>query len=502
MSSVTPQDAARSAAESSEEFWRRRLLAADAPPLPRWTRDPGAGIGEHLEPISAELAERLSRLADELSVSLCSVLLAAHAKVLSALTGEREVATGYALNNGCAPLPCRLTTEPGPWRALWQEAQRAEVEMLSHADYPIERLRHELGLLRSHFETIVHPKADDGGELDDAAVLMVGVVTRDGIALRLQYRLDALDAASAARIAGYHIAALKLIASDPDAEHDGQSLISDDEQRFQFEELRGPRRRLPDERVHELFEQQVQQHPAAIAAVHRDRRWTYSQLNAQANQIARALQAQGVSREGVVAVVTERNLNWMAAVLAVFKAGGAYLPIEPHFPPDRIAKMLSRADCAVVLTENGSRTALDEALDSLAGVEAIDIDSVYRAYYAQDNLDVHVDAEQLAYIYFTSGSTGEPKGVMCEHAGMLNHLFAKIDDLGIREEEVVAQSAPQCFDISLWQLLAAVLVGGRTLLVEQEAVMDAGRFIDRIIASCAAVVQVVPSYLEVLLSGL
>src|ERR671917_2888277 len=91
---------------------------------------------------------------------------------------------------------------------------------------------------------------------------------------------------------------------------------------------------------------------------------------------------------------------------------------------------------------------------------------------------------------------------MCEHAGMLNHLYAKIDDLGIREGQVVAQTAPQCFDISLWQLVSALLVGGRTLLVEQEVILDVQRFVDRIVDGQVAVLQVVPSYLEVVLSYL
>src|SRR5438094_9821426 len=91
---------------------------------------------------------------------------------------------------------------------------------------------------------------------------------------------------------------------------------------------------------------------------------------------------------------------------------------------------------------------------------------------------------------------------MCEHAGLLNHLFAKLDDLKIGEGDVVAQTAPQCFDISLWQLVSALLVGGRTLVVEQETILDAKRFIDKIVEGRVAIVQVVPSYLEVLLSYL
>ena len=130
-------------------------------------------------------------------------------------------------------------------------------------------------------------------------------------------------------------------------------------------------------------------------------------------------------------MVTERNLNWMAAVLAIFKAGGVYLPIEPHFPADRIGAMLSRAGCGLVLTEHGSTTTLDQALTSLPDAQTLFIEAAYEEDHPDGNLGIDVAPDQLAYIYFTSGWTGEPKGAMCEHMGMLNHLFAKIDDLGI-----------------------------------------------------------------------
>jgi amino acid adenylation domain-containing protein len=327
-------------------------------------------------------------------------------------------------------------------------------------------------------------------------------VEHDWIVLRLRYRTEVLDAECAARIAGYHFTALAFIAADPDAEHNRQSLLSAEELHFQLDGLAGPRRQLPDRRVHELFEERVRAHPDVVAAVHGDRQWTYRQLNGHANQLARALLARGLCREDVVAVVTERNLDWMAAVLAVFKAGGAYLPIEPHFPADRIARMLSRAGCRLVVTEHDSTTSLDHALDSLSELQTLYVDAAYEEGHADVDLGVGVAPDQLAYIYFTSGSTGEPKGVMCEHAGMLNHLGAKIHDLGIVEGQVVAQTAPQCFDISLWQLVSAILVGGRTLIVEQEAILDARRFVDTIVDGRVAVVQVVPSYLEVVLSRL
>jgi amino acid adenylation domain-containing protein len=247
--------------------------------------------------------------------------------------------------------------------------------------------------------------------------------------------------------------------------------------------LAGPSRKLPNRRAHEIFEDRARVRPETIAAVHGSRQLTYGELNARANRLARALLARGLTREAVVGVMTERNLEWLIAVLAVFKAGGAYLPIEPHFPAERVAKMQARAGCYLVLTERLIETACGEG-------------------HPDGDLNLPVKPDQLAYIYFTSGSTGEPKGVMCEHAGLLNHLFAKIDDLKIGEGTVVAQTAPQCFDISLWQLMAPLLSGGRVVIVDQETILDAKRFIDRIVDARVNIVQVVPSYLEVLVSHL
>jgi amino acid adenylation domain-containing protein len=398
-------------------------------------------------------------------------------------------------------LPLRLTLGPRSWREALRDIARAESELLAHSDVAVVDLRRGPGLTEPSFETVFEPAADRG-ELLEGIVLRVAFVEHDGLVLRLRYKTDILDADAAARIAGYHLTALSLMTADPDAEHAGASLLSAQELHFQLHGLAGPRRTLPDRRAHQLFEERARARPDAIAAVHGDRQLTYRELNARANQLARALVARGLAREGVVGVVTERNLDWMTAVLAIFKAGGAYLPIDPHFPADRIANMLARAGCRLVLTERGSTTTLDHALESLSGVETLFVDAAYAEGHPESDLGANVVPRQLAYIYFTSGSTGEPKGAMCEHAGLLNHLFAKIDDLEIGEGDVVAQTAPQCFDISLWQLVSALLVGGRTLLVEHETILDAKRFIDKIVEGRVNVVQVVPSYLEVLLSYL
>ncbi|MFJ6749525.1 amino acid adenylation domain-containing protein [Streptomyces sp. NPDC091266] len=486
---------------ADEEFWSDQLTAGEFTAVPRWTRTPRPGTAEHETAAPDHLMTQLGHLANETGVTLNSVLLAAHAKVLSTLSGDREVATHYTGAVNGSPLPCRLTTAATSWRTLLVDTHQAESRLLAHAERAADDVGERQGVPCSPPEFVFDPTGC--GRTVEGTVLRVAVARRDGHhVLRLRYRTDVLDGDCAARIAGYHLTALALIVADPDAAHGEQTLLSAEELRLQLEGFAGPRRELPALRFHQLFEQRVRAHPDRIAAVHGDRRWTYRQLNARANRLAHALLARGLRRQGVVAVVAERSLDWMAAALAVFKAGGVYLPIEPHFPADRMATMLARAGCALVLTEPCSATALDQAVAELPGVRTLFIDAACESHRDESDPGVRVAPDDLAYIYFTSGSTGEPKGAMCEHEGMLNHLYAKIDDLEIGEGQVVAQTAPQCFDISLWQLLAAQLTGGRTLLVEQAAILDVRRFLDTLVSGGADVLQVVPSYLDVVLSFL
>jgi amino acid adenylation domain-containing protein len=498
--------------DPDREFWRAVLLAGGSTTIPRWTLTPVEGAGQHAGALPGDLTAALQRLADDLGIPLSSVLLAVHARVLAALSGEREVMTSYLARAGGQAgqqpggraLPCRLATGAGSWRELLLDTCRAESQLLAHQHFAVGELRRELGLAGQSPETVFDPaEGASGGELDTGTVLGAGIAQYAGrLVLRLRYRADVIDSDGAARIFGYYAAALELIAADPEASHGQQSLLSADELRYQIEGLAGPPRPLPGRRFHELFEQRAAADPDAVAAVHGERQWTYRELNARANRLARALRARGLRREGVVAVVTERTLDWMAAVLAVFKAGGVYLPIDPHFPAGRIATTLSRAGCELVLTEPGAAGTLDPAVGSLPGVRTLFVADAYREDHADDDLGIAVDPDQLAYIFFTSGSTGEPKGAMCEHAGMLNHLYAKIDDLDIGAGQVVAQTAPQCFDISVWQLVSALLAGGRTLLAGQDVILDVERFVDTIARGHVNVLQVVPSYLEAVLSYL
>ncbi|GAA4839722.1 hypothetical protein GCM10023201_31930 [Actinomycetospora corticicola] len=502
---TTVQDTATSARPD----WRA-VVASGATPLPAWHPGPPGPerTGSRVAPVPADLGAIVRRVAHDHGVGVGSVVLAAHARVVAALTGEPDTLTALAVGPDHEPRPCRVDTGVASGSELIAAAHAALVRAAGVPDP--EGTDRTLAALRTDPAVGTWPPtvldttaAEDPGPapLPDAAVLRVvwGVT-----ALRVDHRADVLDDDAAGRVLGYHLTALRQLTADPAAPPTRGCLLGPEELAFQVDGLAGPTRELPDRRPHDLVRDQAALRPDAVALVRGEESWTYHELDERSDAIARALLARGLGAEDVVAVVAERTVGWAACVLAILKAGGAYLPLEPHFPADRIATVLTRAGARFVLTEPDAATTLDEALAGLgaAGPTRLLVAEAWAEHHPDVDPHVEVGPERLAYLYFTSGSTGEPKGAMCEHAGMLNHLLAKIDDMGVDEHSVVAQTAPQCFDISLWQLVAGWLVGATTVLVEQEAVLDVPRFVDLLARHRVTVAQLVPSYLDVVVSYL
>ncbi|MEV0265655.1 amino acid adenylation domain-containing protein [Streptomyces sp. NPDC050617] len=471
---------------------------------PRWTErhKPGQGTGEHRGRIPEELVADLRRAAIRLGTDLTALLLAAHARVLATVTAEHELNTGQVRTADAAPTALRLTVADSTWAELvraagesasWEAARAAEIVC-------------DLAALEDR-----RPEAPCSAEaVDDAlgdGVLLRVAFAPDGAGLSLRVLFDraTLNEEYAARLTGYHLTALRFLAADPDAQHHRQSLLSPAETETQLYGLSGPRTGPPEGTFSDLFEEQVRGGPDRIAAAHGTDQWTYGELNARANRYAHALLAAGTQAEDVVAVVMRRGLDWIAAALGVFKAGGVYLPVHPDFPAERTAAQLDRSECALVLAEPSAEARVREAAAGLDRPPRILITSqaAQAGPPANDgNPGIAVAPGQAAYIYFTSGSTGAPKGALCEHAGLLNHLHMKIEDMGMTAGggEVSAQTAAQFVDISLWQFAAPLLVGGSTRVVDTDTLLDVDRFLDEIVRGAVTVAQVVPSYLEVLLA--
>jgi amino acid adenylation domain-containing protein len=466
--------------------------------IPRWTAPSGGGqgVGVHRAALPAELTAALERTAAELGATLPALLLAAHARVLAAVVSERDLLIGYlAAEPGGSETPLRLNVTRSSWTELVAAVTAAAAGSHQAEERP-ETLLDLSGLAA----------ADPDHGLPQGVVLRVAW-ERDGdaLALRIGHDLAALDEGYAARLADYHLTALRQLSADPAERHDRQSLLPAAEIETQLYGLAGPRAELPDKTFVDLFQERVRTAPDAIAAEHGTRRWTYAELAERSNRIAHALLAAGLGTEDVVAVVMDRNLDWIAAALGVFTAGGVYLPVRPDFPADRVNAQFERSNCAFALTEPGSEELTAAASAGLAKPPVVlSVPAIHAAGGPTEPPAGLTTPGQAAYIYFTSGSTGAPKGAMCEHLGMLNHLYMKIEDLGMAEGpgEVVTQTASQCFDISLWQFAAPLMTGGTVRIVDTDVQLDVDGFLDELVDARVTVAQIVPSYLEVLLSRL
>ncbi|MCX4692918.1 amino acid adenylation domain-containing protein [Streptomyces sp. NBC_01408] len=449
--------------------------------------------------LPADLAAALRRLAADEALDTESLLLTALLKVIGEVAAEPRVAvallgTGTGTDGSYGPRALQVDIPDGRWRDLVAAVSTGRA----------------IGLARSEqapadaYEIVLETSPAGSGPAAPArgTALHVALVTADdGLALHLHHRGDVIAADYAGRLGGYFSTALSALVTGFDAEHGLLELPSEEERDHHVHGLAGPVVPLPRAMFPELFEDQVRARPTETALSHGGTVWDYATLNTAANRIAASLLRDGLGPQDVVAVVMDRTPEWAAALLGVLKAGGTYLPVRPDFPAQRVATQFQRSDCRFVIAEQ-SASALVDATTRLSGQQhtILFVEQLLQGEEPDPgNPRVSVRPEQSAYIYFTSGSTGAPKGAQCEHGGMLNHLYAKIDSVGLRPGDVVAQTASQCFDISLWQLIAPLLTGASVRIVDTDTQLDPERFLDELADTKVSVAQLVPSYFEILL---
>jgi amino acid adenylation domain-containing protein/thioester reductase-like protein len=247
---------------------------------------------------------------------------------------------------------------------------------------------------------------------------------------------------------------------------------------------------------------------------------TYQELSERSNCLAAFLK-EIVQNEEVVAVLMERSTTMIEVIAGIWKAGACYLPIDPELPEKRILFMMENANVKTIISEKKYLEKVESLVcncvklssflcyDSESDSDCTDNEypkSINRFYrnkllnYSTDSINLATPS-QLAYVIYTSGSTGLPKGVMVEHQGMLNHLHAKINDLKLDQKSVIAQNAASGFDISVWQMFAAAVVGGRTVIYSKELIQNPPAFINQVEQDKITILEVVPSYLNLLLDS-
>ncbi|GGN01336.1 non-ribosomal peptide synthetase [Streptomyces fuscichromogenes] len=551
------------ASAEHREFWHGVLDGAEPTGVPRLP-DAGLDAAQTLRtldvPLDAELGTELRALAGRIGVPVKSVLMAAHLAVLAFVSGRVDVTTGYELSGRpeqqhgdttlglfLNTLPLRARTDADSWTELIRRVHASEVALLPHRRFPMGELVREAG--RDLFEVVFNfthfHVLNDLDRQHGFRLRRVSVHSQTEFPLRAEFFRDALDGTvglslhydgsafgtrQIERIAGYYRTALRLLAADPSQAPAARSLMDDAEARQLAAFRSGPDHEVPGETVLDRFAETVAARPDAVAVQHATDALGYRELDRESRRLAAGLAARGVRPGEAVGVRMTRGLPWAVAVLGILRAGAVYLPLAPGDPDERVARMVRRADCRLVLTraeyEAVLETAETRAADLTAAAdltEVVDPAEVVVAIEAAGSAEVVVAntadpakaadpteaadptpvveavvaAGDPAYVIFTSGSTGEPKGATVTHRGMLNHLQAKIVDLGLGGSDVVAQTASQCFDISVWQLLAGWLTGGRSVIVDD--VVDPADLWRTVGDTGVTVLEVVPALLDALL---
>jgi amino acid adenylation domain-containing protein len=526
--------------ETLVAYWRHQL--ADTPPLlvlptdhPRPAQQSyrGARASFHL---GRPLSDQLCALSEREGVTLFMTLLAAFNVLLSRTSGQTDLSVGSPMATNRASNRADLIGPLATMRVLRTDLSgnptfrsllgqvHAVTLGAAHHDLPFEKLVEILNpapdpshtpLFQASFlldEAPLPPLEMDGlhvtatgPSLETAAYDLSLEMTEglEGLTGWIEYSTDLFDEATITRVIGHFQTLLEGIVAHPDQTLLALPLLTAAERRQVLVEWNQTQTDHSFERLaHQIFEEQATRTPDAIAARDDAGQVRYEALNRRANRLARHLVGAGVGPDVVVALLAERNIDFLTTMLAVFKAGGAYLPLDPLHPAKRYHQTLSQSQSRLVLTTQAFVPVLSQALDDLPQGERpqmLLIEDLLGREEQEENLPLRATLDDLAYVIYTSGSTGIPKGAMVEQRGMLNHLYAKIVDLGLTERDVLAETASQCFDISVWQFLAALLVGGTVDIFNDDMAHDARHLLRRVQQRKITILETVPSLLRAML---
>jgi amino acid adenylation domain-containing protein len=497
--------------ERQVKYWHEQL--AGAPPVLELPLDRARPALQSFRSASvpveipAGLADALKAISRQEGATLFMTLLAAWQALLSRYSGQTDIVVGVPIANRTRAelepligffvntLALRADFSGDPTFAeLLGQVREACLGAYQHQDVPFEKLVEELhperslshspifqvmfalqnaplGALELPELTLSPVELTENAPVNFELNLML-LESAGGLKGSVIYHTDLFDATTIERMLEHFLLLLEGVVSEPARRLSDVSLLSETEQRRLETEWNNTGR---DEYprglcIHDLYEAQVAATPEAIALIDADERLTYAELNRRSNQLARYLKSLGVGAEVCVGLCAERSSELVVAMLAIFKCGGVYVPLDTQHPFERLSFMIEDAGIGVLLTR---AHLVDKFAGRKAAVVCLDAARETSAGFSGENLAAEARPEHLAYIIYTSGSTGQPKGVMVEHRQLVNTMCATQELHGFQPDDIIPCLAPFSFDISLFELLSPLLVGGSSLLLAGREMLDA-----------------------------
>ncbi len=518
--------------EESRRFWSQKVEDASAHMLPRWPKSVCAGGQEqvrgpeiHIEP---DVLAGLRRLAQLAGVPFKAVLVAAHQRVMSFLYGHEDVTSGLICNGRpesvdgekliglfLNTLPLRLRLKNAiSWLGLVKETFAAEQEIIPHRRVPLAEIQKLNGgqplfetgfdFVHFHIYNSLQNHSDirfaEGPYFEANNLATYTLFTLDATSTRLEMHIDydpnLLCRQQIEEISGYYVNVLKSMAANPLERCDTFSPLSQREREKRLVEWNSTDRDFPrDKCVHQLFEARAAEHPDADAVVFGNQRLTYGDLNGRANQVARKLVELNAVPDGLVGICIERSLEMVVGLLAVLKAGAAYVPLDPVFPTERLAQMISDAQLPIILTQQKLANALPASSAKLLMVDAEVVQG------SAENVFTTVSSENLAYVIYTSGSTGKPKGVQIAHRSVVNLLNSIAQTCSITAADNLLAVTTISFDIAALEIFLPLILGGKVTLASREESSDGAQLSALLESSAATVMQATPATWRLLIEA-
>ncbi|HEX4966671.1 MAG TPA: amino acid adenylation domain-containing protein [Thermoanaerobaculia bacterium] len=526
--------------EERLRFWRNEL--ADAPAALELPTDrpcpPLRSYQGGSQPFTAmaAVAESLRGLARERKTTLFVVLLSAFQALLHRYTGQEDVLVGsLAVNRDAEELADLIGPFSNPvalrgrfrqrgasWRELVDQVGGTVAAAHAHGDLPFERLIDELGVKRSPSRSplfqvmlILQTRPQDAlssPELALEPLPLAAPATRfdltldlaewsEGLAGALEYSRELFDASTAQRLLGHLGVLLEGLAAEPGRRLADLPLLTEPE-RHQLWMWNATGVDYPQGLcLHERIEAQAARTPQAVAVVFAGESITYGELNRRANLLARRLRSLGVGPEVLVGICSERSAEMVVGLLAVLKAGAAYVPLDPGYPASRLALMLEDAQVPVLLAQGRVADRLP-SIGLASRLLLLDDSSKELEEGSPDaNLPNEAGSEHAAYAIFTSGSTGRPKGVVNTHRGIVNRLLWMQEAFGLTTADRVLQKTPFSFDVSVWEFFWPLMTGARLVVARPGGHQDPDYLIETIAQEGITTLHFVPSMFQVFLDA-